>query len=247
MTKFSFTDPKDSKYLPHSGTAFFNRLGVIFQRRRSFLPKIFLSHPSMSRFKKSSKRTFISVLAREISDHWKSLSSDQKNAWSLYSVYPPTYSTGYKAFFSNNMRLKRPNNPCLDWIDDITSPPSAVVTPSGVCVQFMSLDSYFCVGWTGPLCVNLFIQSFNWLMPGRSRSLNQPFKYNESVPSSDGFLSIDSIELNKSQNSRIVLRSLNLRGEASTISDITTSIKNAWPPGRYGIGRYRYSVYGPTG
>ena len=247
MAKFSFTNTEDAKNLPLSGTVFFNRLGQIFQRLRPIPPKIFRFNPTDEWFKKSHKRTFISVLAREISDHWKALSSDQKNAWAAYSVFSPSYSSGFKAFFSNNMRLKRPNNPCLNWIYDITSPPESVAVPSGVCVQFMSLDSYFRVAWSGPLCINLFIQSFNWLMPGRNRTLNQPFKYHESVPSSDGFLSIDSIELNKSQNSRIVLRTLNLRGEASAISDITTSIKNAWPPGRYGIGRYAYSIYGPTG
>jgi hypothetical protein len=220
----------------------------IFQcYRKTELWKGCSQHPLHSKFKKTVSRQEVHTITREISDRWKTLTSDQQNAWNTYATYSPSTGSGYKAYFANNMRLRRPSLVCLAFIDDITSPPESVTTPSGICAQFMSLDSYLCIGWSEPLCINLFMQAFNWNPPGRFRALNQPFKYTHTVPSSDIFLSIDTTSIDKLRHSSILLRSLNLRGEYSNSTDITDIIKSSWPPGRYGIGRYAYSVYGPTG
>jgi hypothetical protein len=247
MTKISFINPQDCKHLDKSGDGIYIRKNTVFRRTRKQPPSKFIYNPIDNRFKISLKRHKVHAIAKDISFHWKTLSNDQKAAWNAYSVYPPVYSTGYKAFFSNNMRLKRPALTCLGWIDDITSPPVPPVTPAGISVQFMSYDSCFCVGWSAPLCVNVFMQAFSWVPPGRIRNLSQPFKYSETINSANGLLSIDTTELQKAGHSLIKMRSLNLRGESSISVDITDTIKNAWPPGRYGIARYAYSVYGPNG
>jgi hypothetical protein len=247
MARYTFSDPQDSKGLSKSGDNLYIVGSHVLRRTRKQPPKQFIYNPQDIRFKKSSLRADILSIARQISDRWKNLSSNQKSSWCSYgsSLFNPV--SGFKAFYSNNMHLLRPEHVCLNWIDNITCPPQTVTVPSGISAQFMSIDSFFCVSWLNPVCVNIFIQAFNWLPPGRERRTNQPFKYRETVHSSDGLLSIDSIELDKSRHSHIMLRSLNLRGEISAAADISTIIKTAWPPGRYGIGRYSYSVYGPTG
>lgn len=244
MAKITFLDPASAFNLHTQGDKIFLRLGSFFRRRRSKPPPEYRKHPSKKRWLRSTRRSEINSLTREISDHYHLLSQAQSAAWQTYSAFFLIYRSGYHAFFSNNMRLLRSNHPSFSWVDNITSPPIFVVAPAGVCVCFITITSSFSVTWTIPSCTSLFVQCFEWIPPGLRRSSALRWSYVDTAYSLDASLTVPLTYLDTGRQATLALRAVNLRGEFSTNLLPGTFTKYTMARGSYGFGIYGYAFFG---
>jgi len=245
MAKITFPIISDAKGLHAHGDSLIRRMGTVVRRRRARSPRRYRFEPSLIQWIRSSKRYDVNTIARHISDRWHTLSLQQVSDWISYSNHFTAFKSGYQAYFANNMRLRRPHHPSLNWIDNISCPPLVVPSPTGVCVQFITILGSFCVTWSGPACVNQFIQAFEWVQPGRSRQTAQRFKYVTTVNSLEDSLSIPVTFLSSGAVLLPAIRTVNLRGEISPCTFPGSFLKPAYQSGIYGCVYYAYAFYGP--
>jgi hypothetical protein len=245
MAKFTFKTSGGHKNLSYQGEVAYERKGQIFTRRRRVPPKKFAKNPGKKRGVKTEKRSQVRGVMREISDRWHTLSTDQRNAWGSYATAAGIYRSGYHAFTALNMRLKRGGSPCFSWVDNITCPPLSYNLPTGICTSYIERTASFCIVWASPICVNLFIQAFEWIPPGKWQRGNQPWKYVDWAISSAGEISVPVTFLDTGRFAQLTIRTINLRGEISSFPSHQVDSKIKQQSGIYGYSYYAYSTYGP--
>lgn len=243
MSKISFVNPENAKNLLKSGTALFLKNSTVFSRKRIRPPKRFSKKPSHAKFNRSLKRSEVNALTRSISDHWHTLSVNQRAVWSEYSTHFANFTTGFQAFFSNNTRLLRSGFESFGWVDDITCAPISVDQPTGISSTYMQGSASFCMIWTAPLCTTLFIQVFEWIPPGFMRSREQRWKYVNTCLSVDGSISVPVIFLDTGRKALLTIRAINLRGECSTLPGYNQPTKTTMQLAYYGGVYYGYAFY----
>jgi hypothetical protein len=245
MAKLTFPNQALAKYLHTHGDKIYLRQGSVVRRKRHKPPPEFAYEPSRQHFFRSEKRSEINAFTKDLSIRFRSLSEPQRSAWSTYATCYSQYKNGFQAFFSNNMRLIRPKYSGLVHCDDITSPPQTPSPPAGLSAVFIPSSSSYCVTWTSPNCVGLYVQCWQWLPPGFQRSRNWPFLYVSTSNSSNPCILIPAVFFSVGQRATLAARILNTRGEVSTMATIGSFIKTSFQPGIYGCVYYGYAYYGP--
>ena len=244
MAKITTTDVTQLTRLSSRGDNLYQRQGSVVRRRLHKTPHYYRPAPTKKHFHRTSLRKKIHEFAQAISEHWSQLSQDQRDAWGTYATYFPGIKNGYQAFFQNNLRLKRTGLESLGWVDDITVPPDTIQPPTGLCVQFLTINAGYCATWTDPLCNSLWVQCFKWVPPGLMRGRDWRYKYITTVNSTLGELFAPVVFDDTGRISLLTFRVINARGEISDWYDPIKSSKLAQQRSAYGSVYYGYAYYG---
>ena len=204
MAKISLPEGGNLKYYHTGGDNVYIRQNQTFVRVNPAAYK-----------RKARVQQNVRQLMKTIRSHWKTLTPTQKLAWKNYLPYVPASKSGWNAFLANNMQGLYPNVPCITPILNITSPETPPDIPTGFNACYYSGLDAICISWTHDYAQKTYVQAFEWIPPGRSRVLNEPWRYIDTALSTEKKLLLPSSRLAAGHKSRIFIRALNLRGEVS--------------------------------
>lgn len=204
MAKIAFKDPADAATIDASGDDLYVRDSQVIQRRKATKPGPI-----------TTPRSTATQLMVSLEHTYQALSPTQKATWTTYKAHVGESKHAWNAMFANNMHLLYPSIPGKTPILSITSPPQNPTTPLGFCAAYLTNSDAISVGWCNTYTLETYVQAFQWILPGRRRSIDRPWDYITYALSSDEHLDIPGTELLAGARSIIAVRALNTRGEVS--------------------------------
>jgi hypothetical protein len=165
------------------------------------------------------------------------LSSDQRIGWRYYATLLPTSMSGFNAFLSRQVALSFANHPSLSPYFTAPCFYDPPLTPSPVYLCYYSNTGIYCLFWTYPNCVDVYVQGLIALQTTYSNEKYPKFHIFNIVPSSDLHVTFDASKYYGDTVFRFSARSINVLGEISQRSliipppDLPASLSLVTPNG----------------
>lgn len=149
-----------------------------------------------------------------------------KTSWACYADLLPTEMSGFNAYLSRNV-----TNLCADHASLIayhcapavySVPPS----PAPIAGSYCSLSDLYCVSWTTPAHACYWVQGFYAPQAGFSNLKSPSWRFHETVAAAKLFFDLDGSTFPSGTVIRFRARTLNVHGEPSVWTELTTATKD---------------------